>query len=99
MQARFSPLSWSAVTLRGATLTVTLLAGGLLGSALLPGCARNEQDGTATGTAGTDATITGPGGISTGPGGQGAGMTGTEGDGPADNPASQASEEEQKAQQ
>jgi hypothetical protein len=80
-------------------LAVTLLAGGLLGSALLPGCARNEQDGTATGTAGTDATITGPGGISTGPGGQGAGMTGTEGDAPADNPASQASEEQQKAEQ
>ena len=69
------------------------------GALCLPGCARNEQNGTATGVAGTDASITGSGELTTGPGGEGAGPTGTEGDAPADNPASQASEEQQKAEQ
>lgn len=98
MRAGFSPESSPAAWGRSA-LAVALLAGGLWGSALLTGCARNEQDGTASGTAGTGADITGTGGISTGPGGQGAGPTGTEGDAPGDNPASQATEEEQKAEQ
>jgi hypothetical protein len=75
------------------------LAALLVGAGLLMGCSRNEQDGTATGVTGTGADITGSGELTTGPGGEGAGMTGTEGDTPADNPASQASEEEQKAQQ
>jgi hypothetical protein len=102
MRVRFSLKSWPATTraTRGRiSLAAVLMAGGLVGSALLPGCARNEQDGTASGTAGTGAEITGTGGISTGPGGQGAGPTGTEGDAPGDNPASQASEEQQKAEQ
>jgi len=104
MRAMFSRVSWRAALLgrrfqgRGA-LAAALLAGGLLGSTLLTGCSRNEQDGTASGVAGTGAAVTGSGEVTTGPGGQGAGMTGTEGDTPADNPASQASEEEQKAEQ
>ncbi|HEX4144257.1 MAG TPA: hypothetical protein VHY91_12175 [Pirellulales bacterium] len=73
------------------------MAGALVGSALLSGCSRNEQDGTASGVAGTGAAVTGSGELTTGPGGEGAGMTGTEGDTPADNPASQATEEQQKA--
>jgi len=104
MRVRFSPVRWRAAFQgrwfhgRG-TLAVALLAGGLLGSTLLTGCSRNEQDGTASGVAGTGAAVTGSGELTTGPGGEGAGMTGTEGDTPADNPASQASEAEQKAEQ
>ncbi len=94
MRARLSTVIFQAANWHAA-----LLAAGLLGSALLTGCARNEQDGTATGIAGTDASITGSGELTTGPGGEGAGPTGTEGDAPGDNPASQASEEQQKAEQ
>ena len=71
----------------------------LLAAGLAIGCSHNEQDGTATGDAGTGADITGSGELTTAGGGEGAGMTGTQGDTPADNPASQASEEQQKAEQ
>ena len=99
MRARFLPEGWPVAISGRRTLAAALLAAGLLGSALLSGCSRNEQDGTASGVAGSGASITGSGELTTGPGGQGAGMTGTEGDTPADNPASQASEEQQKAEQ
>ena len=80
------------------TLPAALLAWGLVGAAL-PGCAHNEENGTASGVAGTDASITGAGELTTGPGGGGAGVTGTEGDTPGDNPAAEASEEQQKDEQ
>jgi hypothetical protein len=99
MRARFLPVGWPVAISGRQTSAAALLAGGLLGGALLAGCSRNEQDGTASGVAGTGAAVTGSGELTTGPGGEGAGMTGTEGDTPADNPASQASQEQQKAEQ
>ena len=97
MRARFS--KEEKATWRSGTWAVALLAGGLLVSASLTGCARNEQDGTASGVGGTGAAVTGSGELTTAGGGEGAGTTGTQGDGPADNPASQATEEQQKDEQ
>jgi hypothetical protein len=85
MRGRFSTAnSWLA-----------FLALAMVSGVMFLGCARNEENGTASGISGTGASITGDGGISTGTGGQGAGMTGTEGDTPGDNPAAAASEEQQ----
>ncbi|HTU23943.1 MAG TPA: hypothetical protein VMF30_01010 [Pirellulales bacterium] len=97
MQSAFMTAANQPAASRRGISWVGVVAAVLFAAALV-GCGK-DQDGSATGISGTGASVTGDGGTSTAGGGQGAGATGTQGDAPADNPASEATEQQQKDEQ